>query len=472
METNRDKMKILLVNAINERHPRDIVMKPLGLAYIASYLREYGYFTDIRITNGLKDTEERLKECPEVVAISSVSQNYNRAIEIANAVKKRWKIPVIMGGHHITALPSCLTSNMDIAVIGEGEQTILELMNLIEKDELDYLYTVDGVAYRENNKIITTKPRSQIKDLDTVPFPDRRLLNLNKNEIYMFTSRGCPAKCPYCSSSHFWKTVRYHSPEYVISEMKEIIKVYHPTGINIYDDLFIADKERLKRIVGLIEHEGINKKTSFSIQARVNFIDDETCQLLKRMNASVGCGFESGSPRTLRYLKGLDVKKNYDAISLFKRYNIPYFGSFMIGIPGETEDDMDMTIEFIQKSDLTGAEGYILTPFPNTPIWDYAKKKGLVSDNMNWDILDIDSDRNWKHAINLSDLSNERLHERFVLLRNTCEQRSMNTTIPNILNTNNIVPNIIKGIRNPVRAYSFLMNYAKFLTKKNNFGSK
>ncbi len=449
-------MKILLVSAVNPKHPRDLVQKPLGLAYIASYLRRYGGHTDIQIVNGLQETEGALKQNPDVVAISSVSQNFNVAISIAKAVKEHGDIPVIVGGHHITALPQCLTVDMDIAVLGEGEQTVLELVRAFEQGKP----TIDiaGTAYYDDH-LIVAEAREQLRSLDVIPFPARDLLNLKANELYLFTSRGCPARCPYCSSSHFWKTVRFHSPEYVISEIKELIEKYHPEGITIYDDLFIADRKRFRKIVELIEYEKINEKVSFSVQARVNFVDDESCELLKRMNASVVCGFESGSPDILRFLKNLNIKKNWDAVATFQKHGIEFSGSFMIGIPGETEEDMDMTLDFIKKNPFSGAEGYVLTPFPGTKIWDYARSLGAVSDNMDWDKLNIDFDMNWKDAIILSDMDRKKLHERYQMLRNECEKKSLSgKSVKQIIGERGIRKLISSGLRSPKRALDFIRN--------------
>ncbi len=455
-------MKILLVNAINKKHPRDLVLKPLGLAYVASYIRENGNFEDIKIINGLQETIQNLKLKPDIVAISSVTQNYNIALRIAETIKSNDDIPVIVGGHHITALPNNLSKNMDVAVLGEGEQTMLELIQAFENKGLpkSSLSKINGIAYHDGSNLVTTKQRNQINPLDEIPFPARDLLDIKPNELYLFTSRGCPARCPYCSSSHFWKTVRFHSPEYVVAEIKELIEKYHPKGIMIYDDLFIADRIRFRKIIDLIETEGINKQIGFSVQARVNFIDDESCQLLKRMNASVICGFESGSPKILRYLKNLDIKKNWNAVNNFEKYGIQFSGSFMIGIPNETSEDMDMTLQFIKQNNFSGAEGYVLTPFPGTAVWNYAKSKDIVNDDMNWDLLNIDFGNNWKKAIIVMDtISREELYERYILLRDECEKKSLEgKSLFQIIHERGILKVLQKGITNPYRAISFIKN--------------
>jgi len=459
-------MKMLLVSAVNKVHSRDLVLKPLGLAYIAAYLKAYGNYNDVQIVHGLQETKKALKDRPDVVAISSVTQNFNIAIEIAKAVKiYNRDIVVIVGGHHITALPECLTADMDIAVMGEGEQTMLELVQRIERGEP--WQGTPGIAYREKSEIIRTRPREQINPLDNIPFPARHLLDIKPNEIYMFTSRGCPGRCPYCSSSLFWKTVRFHSPEYILQELRHIAVKYDPKSITIFDDLFIADKDRFRKIVELIEADGFNESISFSIQSRANLIDDEACDLLKRMNASVTCGFESGSPKILKILKNMDIKHNWNAVNKLRDHNIKFSGSFMVGIPGETIDDMDMTMQFVKNNSFAVAESYVLTPFPGTKMWDLAKSKGIVDDDMNWDKLNIDFKNNWRDAIILSGLNRSKLRERYSMLQDECERKAIaGKTISQIVNERGLLNMASAGIKNPRQAVFFIKNLIN--TKESN----
>lgn len=415
-------MRILLINTLD---PRDLHADPhLGLGYVASYARKGGY-KKIKIIDS--DIEENLKKFrPDVVGISSVSQNYDIAKEIARKCKQYGAV-VIVGGVHITLMPMTLNRNMDIGVIGEGELTFLELLKTIEKHGLtkERLKKIKGIIYWDKERILFTKPRG-LAELDKLPYPARDLLNFNKSMPSMFSSRGCPYKCIFCSSTRFWKTVRFNSADYVIEEIKYLIRKYNAKHITFNDDLFIADKARLKRIVEMIESEGINKRADFTVSARANLVDEETAELLKRMNVElVTMGLESGSEEILRYAKGgnVSVEDNENAINILKCRGIKVQATFIIGFPIDTKETINETLNFIKKSRLDSFEVYMLSPLPATPIWEYAMKKRLVSENMDWSRISHRSQYNIDEKIVLTEnISPEELfelHKKFIWLRKT-----------------------------------------------------
>jgi anaerobic magnesium-protoporphyrin IX monomethyl ester cyclase len=230
----------------------------------------------------------------------------------------------------------------------------------------------------------------------------------------MFTSRGCPYRCVFCSSSRFWGKLRFFSAEYVVKEIKSIKETYPQVKmISFYDDLFIADKPRLKRIVELLTEESLNEKLAFSCSCRANLVADDVAKLLKEMNVvSVGMGLESGNQRILTYLKGegITVEHNRNAVKILKKNSLAANASFVIGSPDETREEILETLEFIKEINLDFVDTYVLTPLPGTPVWEYAKKRGLVSDNMDWGKLDVSFAENHEKAIILSEkLSREEL---------------------------------------------------------------
>jgi magnesium-protoporphyrin IX monomethyl ester (oxidative) cyclase len=208
---------------------------------------------------------------------------------------------------------------------------------------------------------------------------------------HMFTSRGCPFNCTFCSSALFWKRKgRIHSAKYVVGEMKEMQDKYKCEGLYICDDLFAQSTSRLKEIVELMEQENIH--LIFKIATRVDHINEERVKLFKRMNIQTVClGFESGSQKTLDYLKKgtIRVEKSTEAIELLKKYKINIHGYFMIGAPYETKEDMLLTLKFIKENPITSMNLCVVTPYPGTELWEFAKERKLVNDDMDWSKLNL-----------------------------------------------------------------------------------
>lgn len=395
-------MKLALVN-LN----RDYGDPPLGLMYIASYLRKCGGFYNTLIVDKEDVIKAIRREKPDVVAFSSMTFEFFESNAIARQVKEQFGIPAIIGGAHISSIPSHLKdSSFDIAVLGEGEQTMLELMQLYERKgsfEAKGLKNVKGIAFKDGNSVTETERRTLLEDLDSIPFPARDLLKLkdyliprramfpDRLGIYMqmLTSRGCPYRCAFCPSSRFWQKTRFHSAEYVVDEMKEISEKYRSVeGIVIWDDLFIADRQRVKNILELMKKEGLNERFYFSSTARANLMDSEICKILKEMNVkAISFGLESGSEKILNYLKGgnVTVEQNRSAIKIAKELGFFTSGYFIIGSPGETEEDLRQTLSLVRDSNLDTAMVFQLTPFPGTVVWEDAKKAGIVSEDFNFD---------------------------------------------------------------------------------------
>ena len=242
-------LKVMFIDAVNPEIQFRL-MPTLGLGYLASSLRnEFGYnHIDIKIVQ--EDIEQEINGFrPDIIGISSLSTNYGMAIRCARIAKEHG-LPVIMGGQHISILPSTLTNDMDVGVIGEGEETIVDLVKLFyDKGNLDRneLENIDGVFFRRDGKLVITNKRKLIAPLDNVLMPARDLLAINEF-TNMFTSRGCPYRCMFCSSSRFWDKVRLFSAEYVANEIEHLVKEYNVKTIGLWDDLFVVSKARIKQI--------------------------------------------------------------------------------------------------------------------------------------------------------------------------------------------------------------------------------
>ena len=456
-------LKLLIIEAVSG-DPYHTVFAPLGPAYLASYIAKYSKVKDIDIKVIFSSGEFNFSRYnPDIVGISSVTETFNIAKRISAFVKKNKNIPVILGGVHISALPENLTADMDIAVIGEGEQTLLELLESIYDSGLtfDKLNRVPGIAYRENGILKLTQGRNMISPVDLIPLPARNVLPGNKKErnIWLMTSRGCPYNCSFCSASQFWKAVRFFSPEYVLSEINELIKVYNPKIINIVDDLFIANKPRFNAIVKLIVSERINERVEFTLLGRPNLIDEEICQQFKRMNVSlVSCGFESGSPKVLKSIKqGLTIEDNINTTRLLNKYGIRVGAFFMMGIPTETVEDIQMTYNFIQEQGYCRGESYLMTPFPGTRMWDYAKSKGIVNNDMNWDLFAMDFYKHPKDAVIISDINREQLYKIYMSTRQMWERKKVEcTSLLELFRGAGLIYLFKLLLHNPYRIWSFV----------------
>jgi radical SAM superfamily enzyme YgiQ (UPF0313 family) len=266
-------------------------------------------------------------------------------------------------------------------------------------------------------------PRERIKDLDTIPFPARNLINVSKRTT-MITSRGCPYNCCFCSSSQYWGGVRFFSSQYVVSEIEYLVSQYKVNFISFIDDLFIADKKRIFEISDLLCGRKSVSGVRFTCQAHPSLIDQDILEALKAMNVTLisSLGIESGNDRILKKLKmgRTTVENNYKAIRLIKKAGIHVNGSFIIGHPEETEDEMMDTYKFIKSSNLDMVEIYILTPYPGTAIWDYYLSKKIVSPEMDFKLFNILPKDIRNRPIYLETMSKEdfvRIYNKFRRLR-------------------------------------------------------
>lgn len=362
----------------------------LGLYYLSGYVEKFE--PGIRVSV-YRTPDEILAEKPDIVGISAVTENFKVAIEWGKLFKEKLGVPILLGGDHISALPHTLGKEFDIGVIGEGEETFLELSRLITKDPKwrEKLNNVKGISYHGEKGVIVNERRPLIEPMSKIPYPKREK-NLWGGFHYCFSSRGCPYNCTFCSPNVIWQCYRPFPAGYVIGELEEIFRDFTPYYVHFFDDLFIGDRERIKVLNKMFREKGFNKKAVFGGHLRADMMDDEMCKNLKGMNFTSGAfGAESGSDRILKFLKAgsSTVEMNQKALDICHSYGITMNLSFIIGTPGETEEDIKMTIDFIDKNSakLKGVEIFIILPYPGTPIWTYCKRQGLVSEEMDWDLF-------------------------------------------------------------------------------------
>lgn len=427
--------KILLVNCVDPHSEVQTRYPALGLGYLsASLKRAFGEGVRVRVVD--RGVERALKEDPpDLVGLSTVSENFGRAARYA-AAAKALRLPVVVGGAHISQVPETLTADMDVACLGEGEETLAALVRLlVDRGRVGPadLASVPGVAFRDGERFVET-PRPEPlghgeKWLDRLPAPDRSHFTV-RSHTNMLTSRGCPHRCVFCASTRYWPGLRFFSAEYVAEEVRLLVERHGVDYITFHDDLFLAHRPRLERLAELLGRNGTLKRgVRFSCSASVTHLDDDTVRLIKSMNfVTVAMGLESGNDGVLKYLKGpaFSVEKNAAAVEALHRHGIHAHGSFILGSPVETWETVRDTYEFIRRTPLSLPGINVLTPLPGTPVWDEAMKAGLVSLKMDWSRLAIDFQHNWRRAILLpGNLSREELYRAYRKLRNLRARRML-----------------------------------------------
>ncbi|HEX9975456.1 MAG TPA: cobalamin-dependent protein, partial [bacterium] len=239
--------KLVLVNHWSPGIGNDKL--PLGLGYLASYLKKYLNFDDIAIVNtGERTLEKIIAHQPEIVGFTAYTAGYYDVLQLMEQVKNKLQVIVLAGGPHITCLPHKLSRFTDVGFIGEGEQTLLELMHiyLASGKLLPYdLRQISGIVFWNNERLEFTLPRELIQPIDRIPMPERDLFDMEhflkpsqilmSNEFLrgttMLTSRGCPFHCIYCHVSAKWGKPRLHSPDYVVNEMEYLVNTYNVEAI-------------------------------------------------------------------------------------------------------------------------------------------------------------------------------------------------------------------------------------------------
>jgi radical SAM superfamily enzyme YgiQ (UPF0313 family) len=369
---------------------------PLGLAYLASSVRRDHEVRviDANVLNySMDDVRRELKNFyPDVVGITSVTPSIPKAYEVARIAKSvREDCKVILGGPHASFLPEQTLKeckDVDVVVKGEGEETFAELMEAFEgKSNLN---RVRGLSFREDGKIIDNEPRAFIKNVDDIPFPSMDLLPMDKYRsngvkyTTMLTSRGCPFNCSFCSSSRlFGGHWRGRSPENVAEEIKLIYEEYKIRNIEFIDDTFTLNQRRAEKICDEIVKAGLD--ISWGASSRVDTLSRRLAEKMKK----AGCwilflGIESGCQRILDAIgKRITIDQAKKAVKIVKDAGIQVLGSFIIGFIQDTVETIENTIKFAKSLNLDYAEFSILTPYPGTPIYDYALENNLLMTN-NW----------------------------------------------------------------------------------------
>lgn len=389
---------------------------PMGLLYIAGYLKKYGVDCkvyelgvfdakdaikiDKRVRFGLCDgkiAEIIKKEKPKIIGITSMYSVYYRdVIEIADTIKKiDSDINIVIGGNHASSYWRYVLKNkgIDFVVIGEGEETFLELSRkLLNRESIE---CVCGIAYREGNgTIVRTNSRGLIKDLDEIPFPAFDLIDyrryLGEGNPYskcppsagIVTSRGCPGNCVFCTVKAVWgRTWRGRSPKNVVAEIEFLQQRYNVKEFAFLDDSASVYCKRWHGICDEIIKRRLNIKwTTPNGIAHWTLTKETLNKMYKSGCYRITFGIESGNPQTRKFLgKPYSLKQAEELIQYANRIGMWTICTNIIGFPYENLNSINQTIDFAKKCGTDFASFYLLIPQPTSEVYQYFKKEGLLN---------------------------------------------------------------------------------------------
>ena len=395
MEVSVSRIRVGLLAVIDEstitRKLLQRMCPPLGLLHLAEYLRLRMPQAEVRWGY---DPEWMIGWNPDLIGLSSVTENFGLAKEIAAHLRSQTDRPLVMGGVHLTLVPEQLPESCDLGVVGEGEETLLDLVGEVERNgslHPERLRRIPGLVFRDGEGALErTPPRAPIGSLDSIPFP-RRSRTDAQGVVHTITSRGCPYTCTFCSSPLHWGSFRQRTANHVVAELRWLEEHVNPQHIKLFDDLFIADRRRLTLLAEGMEDARVSFTQGMSGFARADLIDEESIGLLERLGVNLlSIGIESGSQRILDRLgKRTTVEINRRALELCRERGIMTCCSFIIGIPGETAEDLEATLQFIDENrrNISEIEICPAVPFPGSRLWDDARARGLVDYDMDWSRL-------------------------------------------------------------------------------------
>jgi radical SAM superfamily enzyme YgiQ (UPF0313 family) len=332
--------------------------------------------------NGVLNLIKSIK--PNYVGITASTMAINSATQLAGAVKTLdSKIKIIIGGCHVSALPEeAFKKNrcFDIGVIGEGEDTIRELIFALDNDK--NLEIVKGIIVREDGGFYISEPRPRIKNIDDLPYPAFDLLPdikqfyrlpiqslTDKYSFSLITSRGCSGRCSFCDKKVFGNYISMHSAEYITDMICVLNKKYKITNILFEDDNFMFSKPRLEKLANLINKRKL--KIRWASLARIDSIDKDILKIAKDGGCwQIAYGIESGSQRILDfYKKGITLEQVRSVIELTKKLGLKVKCFFMWGNPTEDKNSIKETVSFIKTLNIDDISVTFFTPYPGSEIW-------------------------------------------------------------------------------------------------------
>ncbi len=386
-------MKIILVDPASFGDLPGAMQPSLGFGYLAATLMQEGIEVevfDMRLNYSIKDLKDKLSQSnPDVVGVTAYSVKFENTRNVIDTIIDEG-YTVVVGGPHVSACKTDVLekTKADFAVMGEGEHTLIELLEFFEKGRTDY-GNINGLIWRKDVQIIENKEREYIHDFDSIPFPAYEIFELDKytfteeRRLPIITSRGCPYRCVFCSVKLcMGNGFRARSPENVIEEIDH----WYSQGwrqFDIQDDCFNFDMDRAKKILDLIIGRDYDIKILLGNGIRVDKTDEELVSKLKQAGCTyLQYGVETGDKDTLRKIrKGSTLEQALTTLKITREAGIETSVNFIIGLPDETPERAMNTIKFAEELEKKGEliNVYNLVPYPGTEAFTYAQEHGTFT---------------------------------------------------------------------------------------------
>lgn len=415
-------MRVLLINPpLTTSFPAGVY--PMGLGYIGAVLRQLHCDVEVLDIRLNKYDESYVKKFLkknsgkyDLAGIGGMVTAYRYIKWLAETIKKYNKRAVVCAGGSVSTAGELLLKKSDVDIVckGEGEKVVTGIVEAM-RSNLSFT-TVPNILMRSGYDVISTKYEPPM-EIDSIPFPAWDLFDMetytktpfiaptNARRITMIIERGCPFECTFCYRN-FGRVIRYRNVEKVIEEMKEVVGRYGIGHIDFLDEIFNANTNHVKELCNRIIQEGI--KITWRCIGRTNLADKETLQLMYDAGCRwVGYGVETGSQEMLdRMRKKQKIADIEKSIRISREVGLVVTGTFIIGMPGETEETVRETRDFFERNKIFNVP-FFPVPFPGTFLYDECLKKGLIRDEEKF-IYSLEKDAT-DLVINLTDMPDRKL---------------------------------------------------------------
>ena len=375
---------------------------PLGLGYLASSLKQHGISVELVDCTFLsrKEAIEKIKRSnPRIIGFYSMFSMKKTSLELAQLFKGQCDL-LVVGGPLPTLDPTGFLDVFDVAVIGEGEETIVELATCLEQGF--GVCNVRGIAYKQDGTVKFTPARSFIEDLDALPFPSRELFDNTTYKSYyakrfgytttpVISSRGCPFSCDFCSRPVFGQSLRLRSPKNVVDEVEEVCGFGYDR-VWFADDCFTLDREQLLRVCDLLTQRRVD--VGWECLSRVDTMDFEVASSMRKAGCiRVFFGIESGNDSVLGLMnKRITISQAKRAVYVAKAAGLEVGAFFIVGYPGESDRTVLDTVRFASGLPLDYLSFTLPYPIPGTPLYERVKDNGGVivddwEEPKNWSLI-------------------------------------------------------------------------------------